>query len=73
MNDRQTAMSSAYAEASKRLRLNHIDEFHVLLDEVYVERGMEIKKRLRGQRLLDKKIAEAKALIAQVEGVTTTD
>jgi len=73
MSDRQNTMSSAYAEATKRLRLNHIDEFHVILDAIYVERGMEIKKRLRGQRLLDKKIAEAKALLAQAEGVTTSE
>jgi len=73
MSDRQNTMSSAYAAAEKRLRHNHIDEFHVILDAIYAERGMEIKKRLRGQRLLDKKIAEAKALLAQAESVTTSE
>jgi len=65
-------MISAYAEATKRLRMQHINQFHVILNEVYAERGLEVKKRLRGQRLLDKKISDAKALLAEVREVTSS-
>jgi hypothetical protein len=73
MNDRQKAMLSAYTEATNRLRNSYIHEFHAYLEQVYQERGMDVRKRLRGSRLLEKKLADARALIAEASKVTDTE
>lgn len=61
MNDQQKKVASAYAEAAKRLRHKHIDEFHDLLGQVYEERGITVIRRLRGSRkaLVDLQKAQA--------------
>lgn len=64
MNERQRAMQAAYEEAGKRLRKAHEDEFHSLLQEVYYERDMKVRKRLTGDRKRAAEIAKAKALLA---------
>ena len=39
-------MTSAYQEAMKRLRKQYDNEFHAILEQVYEEAGMVVKKRL---------------------------
>lgn len=67
MNERQAAMQRAYAEANRRLREFHLEEFHVLLAEVYEERDMDVRKRLTGAMKRADQIAKAKALIERLE------
>jgi hypothetical protein len=64
MNERQREMQKAYEEATKRLRRAHEAEFHSLLQEVYYERDMNVRKRLTGERKRAADIAKAKELLA---------
>lgn len=65
MNDQQKKVASAYAEASKRLRHKHIDEFHALLGQVYEERGITVIRRLRGERKARVDLQKAQAAVSQ--------
>jgi hypothetical protein len=57
-------MTSAYQEASKRLRKKHDVEFHAILEQVYEEYGMVVKKRMSHAQKQALRIQEAKALLA---------
>ena len=64
MSDRKNQMQKAYEEATKRLRKAHQEDFHSLLQEVYYERDMKVRKRLTGERKRAAEIAKAKAFLA---------
>ena len=57
-------MTSAYQEAMKRLRKQYDNEFHAILEQVYEEAGMVVKKRMSHAQKQARRIEEAKALIA---------
>lgn len=63
-SERQKVMGAAYTEATKRLRQAHEQEFHDLLEQVYEERGLSVRKRLTGERLREAEIAKARAVLA---------
>jgi len=62
----QKDMSEAYREANIRLRRTNIDEFHQILETVYAERGLVIKKRLTGERLAAKKVNDARDILSNL-------
>jgi hypothetical protein len=57
-------MTSAYQEAAKRLRKKYDAEFHSILEQVYEENGMVVKKRMSHAQKQARRIEEAKALLA---------
>jgi len=63
-------MSSLYAKAMKELKRQHDVEFHEILDGLYAESGIDVKRRLTGERKRQADIAKAKALLASLEGST---
>lgn len=63
-SEHQKAMGSAYTEATKRLRKKYEEEFHALLEQVYEERGLTIRKRLTGERKKAAEIEAARAVLA---------
>ena len=62
----QRDMSEAYREANIRLRRTHIDEFHQILETVYAERGLVVKKRLTHERLAAKKVNDARDILSNL-------
>lgn len=68
--DREKVMSSLYAKAMKELKRRHDVEFHEILDGLYAESGIDVKRRLTGERKRQADIAKAKALLASLEGST---
>ena len=65
--EKHKQMSAAYAEATKVLRSRHIAEFHEILEGCYADRGLDVKKRLTGERKRQNEIAKARALLAAIE------
>lgn len=65
-NLRQLQMQKAYKEATKRLRTFHAEEFHILLEEVYEEHGLNVRKRLTGERKRKAMLADARRVIAEL-------
>lgn len=53
----------AYQEAAARLRRKHDDEFHEILNEVYVEWGLPIKKRRSRRQAAQHRIEQAKRIL----------
>lgn len=64
VNEHQKAVHAAYGEATKRLRKKYDDEFHQILEQVYEERGLQIRKRLTGERKKAAEIEAARAVLA---------
>lgn len=64
---REKVLSSLYTKAHRELRRRHDMEFHDILDELYKESGIEVKRRLTGERKRQADIAKAKALLAALE------
>lgn len=64
--DKRKEMSAAYQDANKILRSRHIVEFHEILEQAYVARGLDVKKRLTGARKRQAEIEKARALLAEV-------
>ena len=62
-SEHKKSMTAAYQEALRRLRINNEKEFHSLLETVYAERGIEVKKRLTGSRKVAYELAKARALL----------
>lgn len=60
-------VAKAYGEATKRLRSRFIDEFHDILTAVYEERGITVKRRLRGERKARRDLAVATVAAVVVE------
>lgn len=67
-NDRSKALGKAYGEANRRLRENHPTEFHEILADVYADMGLDVKKRLTGERKRLADIAALKERLASLEG-----
>jgi len=42
----------------------HAEEFHKLLEQVYEERGITVRKRLTGERKRQAEIEKARAILA---------
>lgn len=68
--DREKTLSALYGKALKELRRRHDVEFHDILDGLYREAGVDVKRRLTGERKRQAEIAKAKALIASLEGAS---
>lgn len=66
-NDRAKVLAALYAKALKELRRKHDVEFHEILDGLYAESGVEVKRRLTGERKRQADIAKAKAVLASLE------
>lgn len=62
--DRKREITEARREAVRRLIELHQEEFHALKSEVYVERGLSVQRRLRGEMKRQRDIANAKAFLA---------
>lgn len=56
----------AYQEAAARLRRRHDEEFHEILNEVYDEWGMEIKKRRSRQQVAKDQIEAARRILDNI-------
>lgn len=67
MTDHGKAMNKAYAVATKELRRRHSDEFHAILEGVYADMGLSVRKRLTGVRKRQADIEKAKAILANIE------
>ena len=65
--DREKTLSALYGKALKELRRRHDVEFHEILDDLYAETGIDVKRRLTGERKRQAEIAKAKALLASLE------
>lgn len=63
-SEHQKAMTNAYNEASKRLRHLYAEDFHKILEQVYSERGIVVRKRLTGERKKLADLEKARALLA---------
>ena len=61
MSERAKYLASAYAKATAVLRHHHDEEFHEILEDIYKEDGVVVKKRITGSRKkradLDKALA----------------
>lgn len=66
-SDRGKTMSSIYGSALTELRHRHDAEFHEILDDLYAKSGLEVKRRLTGERKRQADIARAKAVLASLE------
>lgn len=67
-SDREKTLSALYGKALKELRRRHDVEFHSILDDLYKEAGVDVKRRLTGERKRQAEIAKAKATLAALEG-----
>jgi len=54
----------AYQEAAARLRRRHDNEFHEILKEVYAERGLVVQKRRSRRQAAEKRLEDAKRVLA---------
>lgn len=63
-SEHQKAVHAAYSEATKRLRKQYENEFHQILEQVYDERGISVRKRLTGERKKAAEIEAARAVLA---------
>jgi hypothetical protein len=67
MSDRSVLLGKAYQAATKELRNHHAEEFHMLLQEQYDAMGLDVRKRLTGERKREADIEKAKAVLAALE------
>ena len=67
MSDRKVLIHKAYVSAQKKLRNAHQDEFHKLLEAEYADLGIEVRKRLTGERKRQATIAALKEQLASIE------
>lgn len=61
MTSKDTAR--AYQEAAARLRRKHDDEFHEILNQVYAEWGLVVKKRRSRKQAAQHRIDQARRVI----------
>lgn len=71
-NERARALGKAYTEANRRLRNNHPTEFHEILADIYADMGLDVKKRLTGERKRQADIAALKERLASLEGAESS-
>lgn len=62
-DERRNEMTRAYQSALGKLRSRHDAEFHEILSEVYVERGIAVRKRVSRIESQKRRILAAKALL----------
>jgi len=63
MDDRRREMLRAYQDAGAELRRIHDDEFHIILERLYEERGISVRKRRSHKQAQRAKILEALELV----------
>lgn len=61
----RNALSRAYQKALARLRTNHDAEFHAILAQVYVEEGMDVRKRASRGEMMRRRLEDAKRLVEE--------
>lgn len=66
-SDREKTLSALYGKALQELRRRHEVEFSEILDGLYQESGVDVKRRLTGERKRQADIAKAKAVLAALE------
>jgi hypothetical protein len=66
--ERRRLLTKAYSTADRELRKRHSEEFHAILAEVYSEMGIEVRKRLTGERKRKADIAALRERLASLEG-----
>ncbi len=65
MTDHEKEVKRAYVRATTRLRRLYQDEFHALLAQEYESAGLNVRKRLTGERKRQAEIERARALLAE--------
>jgi hypothetical protein len=65
--ERRRLLGKAYSMADRELRQRHSEEFHVILSEVYAEMGIEVRKRLTGERKRQRDIIALRERLASLE------
>lgn len=63
MDDRRREMLRAYSDASAELRKTYDDEFHAILERLYEERGISVRKRRSHKQAQRAKILAALELV----------
>jgi hypothetical protein len=63
MDDRRKEMLKAYQDATSELRYKHDDEFQEILERLYDERNIPVRKRRSRKQAEAKRIAAAYALL----------
>lgn len=72
-DNRQKALAQAYARATQELRKHHAEEFHMLLEEQYVDMGITVRKRLTGERKRQADLDKARARVAALEAAESAE
>lgn len=67
MSDRKVLIHKAYVSAQKKLRNAHQDEFHKLLEAEYADLGIEVRKRLTGERKRQRDIEKLREQLSNLE------
>lgn len=63
MDDRRNALMRAYQDASAELRRRHDSEFHEILQDIYIQKGLEVRKRRSRKQAADARIEAARRLL----------
>lgn len=66
MEDRRRDMLRAYQDASAELRRQHDDEFHTILERLYEERGISVRKRKSRKQAQRARVLEALEIVANI-------
>jgi hypothetical protein len=64
MDERRKVMMKAYQDASSELRYMYDDDFQSILERIYIERNIDVRKRNSRKQAETKRINAAYALIA---------
>ena len=64
MDERRKVIMKAYQDASSELRYMYDDDFQAILERIYVERNIDVRKRNSRKQAETKRINAAYALIA---------
>ena len=67
--DHQKAMARAYSQAGQELRRRHMDEFKVILGEIYEREGLDVVRRRTQDQIEKDRLAEA-VKVLQENGVS---
>lgn len=73
MSDRAALLAKAYSRATQELRKHHAEEFHMLLQEQYADLGLNVRKRLTGERKRQADIEKARATLAALEASVASE
>jgi len=69
LKERNMQMVRCYSIALQQLRTENQDEFHRILQNVYLDHGLVVRKRLTGKRKQQALIEEARKLLTQVDEI----